>query len=234
MAGQYIMSKMPADENDNEPSGISKSEAGGIDTLEQKLDGILDNQVVLLKRIEKLELMFNEVLNLNRFLEEDENMTLEPFEPIDDVEELIKLEEILKDKVVFDKYVDSLRNICLEINNAIDNCYLLVDWFFTRKFMTKCSWSGASRQQNVKKIPLRTYENVIELFFQIIRLENNTFTMNDCKIFFLTVLKNAYRRNNDGYPPIRQSKTKNMISRCKTTKVVNTQEEEEEEESEKE
>lgn len=185
---------------------------------QENLAMIIQNQEKILQRISKIEVMFDEFVKVFTKKQDcivseknDNNIRLEPFQPIDNIENLQNLEDQLKNKNIFNEYIEKLTFICGKsnrIHRAIDNCYLLVDRFFTRQFMTICSWAGGSKN-DVEKIPFKIYKNIINLFFQVIYLSDNNFTMLECELFFKNVIKNSTRRNDNSRPTSRQSKTKN-------------------------
>lgn len=78
--------------------------------------------------------------------------------------------------------------------NGLNMCYILVDKFFERHFMVSCSWSGGSRGNNVKHA-FKKCQNILKVFFVIIRSVNQSFSIKFMEDFFKTVLKNAKKRN---------------------------------------
>ena len=89
--------------------------------------------------------------------------------------------------------------------HGFNNCYVLIDKFFSRKFMTFCSWDGGDRK-NSEKIPFKMYRNTINLFFRLIHLSDNDFTLTECEQFFKKVIHNSTRRSQSSM--IWASKTK--------------------------
>lgn len=86
---------------------------------------------------------------------------------------------------IFNEYVDKLSCICGKDTkiNGIDHCYMLVDKFYTRNFFTTCSWAGGAKATGTK-FAFKFYENVIVLFFELVHLADNRFTLE----FFSNVL----------------------------------------------
>lgn len=78
--------------------------------------------------------------------------------------------------------------------NGTKVAYLLLDKIFIRQFLTKISWTGCSRQKDVKKISFLKYKYCIESILKIINLADNRFTNEDLNSFFKRVLKNANLR----------------------------------------
>ncbi|XP_049533496.1 uncharacterized protein LOC125950003 [Anopheles darlingi] len=80
-------------------------------------------------------------------------------------------------------------------------CYQMVDYFFDRQFMTKCSWSGRSRRipeddSLVQKIGIYTYGNIIEMFHACVAVSDDTFTLNQIEAFFRQCLSHSKTRAN--------------------------------------
>lgn len=96
--------------------------------------------------------------------------------------------------------------------NGINCSYLLVDNFFTRQFMTYCSWAGGSRNTAGGKIPFKIYINTMSLFHTLVQRADKDFSMIHCQQFFKKVMKNSTRRNSCG-PITRTSRAKSRPSR---------------------
>ena len=133
--------------------------------------------------------------------------------PVNSVEELANLEESLKDDNVMRAYISNMKFVCGSEgkSNGVDCCYKLIDYFFTREFLTECSWTGNSRikdenkavnGQSVEgpdsggKIPLKFYRNVRTLFLKLIIEADKDFTELKCEEFFKRVMKNSKQRLN--------------------------------------
>nr|XP_023027971.1 uncharacterized protein LOC111516016 [Leptinotarsa decemlineata] len=204
----------------NKLNGITETlpKYQGFDTLENnikpKLIKILKNQDILLQKVAKLEVALSKMKNVIKNEKNHENMKVDNmFEPIDNIQDLNSLEDKLKDKDIFDEFLRKTNEICTlnrKISNtAKDDCCHVIDYFFTRNFMTQCSWTGACKERNMEKIPFKIYKNVIALFFEVIHLSNKTFTKQHCETFFKNVMKNSTRRNNNSATS-RQTKSKNL------------------------
>ncbi|XP_062535703.1 uncharacterized protein LOC134204912 [Armigeres subalbatus] len=74
----------------------------------------------------------------------------------------------------------------------------IVDHFFSRDFLMKCSWTGISRTSegapNNGKIPFMKYERMINLFHQTVLHSDPNYTLTDCKNFLHRCLKNSKQR----------------------------------------
>lgn len=133
------------------------------------------------------------------------------FSPIEEIEQLNSLEEKLKKQDVFQNYVEQLSHICGKSGKCkgFDVSYNLVDKIFSRNFLVLCSWAGGSRDKQ-EKIPFKFYKNIIHLFFEVVKLADNNFTLTDMEIFFKNVIRNSVKRNSSSN--MRSSKTKQRPS----------------------
>ncbi|XP_044744249.1 uncharacterized protein LOC123306345 [Coccinella septempunctata] len=204
---------------------------GGVSQLDDsKLDAILSNQALILEQIQKNETncltIFEKLATLEATLDhiwekqkscicknEVDSIPLisdgtEFIQQIDCLEDLKKLDEKLSDNIEMRRYIEKLSFICGRRGNGngLDNCYLLVDKLFTRKFMTLCSWAGGSRDKEKEKIPFKTFKNVINVFFKIIHLSDNDFSLRECEDFLKNVIRHSSRRNSTA--PTRCSRQK--------------------------
>ncbi|XP_065072813.1 uncharacterized protein LOC135697141 [Ochlerotatus camptorhynchus] len=75
----------------------------------------------------------------------------------------------------------------------------IIDYFFSRHFLLKCSWTGTSRtsgkgETKKQKIPFMKFDKTINLFYQTVVYSDPNYTLSDCKIFLHRCLKNAKQR----------------------------------------
>lgn len=197
---------------------VESSEATNInnnklDLIMTTLENVLENQHKIMKELSNFQVVFEMAMKKrnadNAVASSSQNSSkISPFQPIDCLEDLKEINEKLKDTEVFNEYVDRLSFICGRDTKikGIDHSYMLVDKFFTRKFFTLCSWAGGAKVPNTK-FPFKFYENVISLFFKLVRLADQRFTLEDCEDFFKSVIRNCVRRNNSSM--IRTSRSKN-------------------------
>ncbi|VEN50473.1 unnamed protein product [Callosobruchus maculatus] len=117
-------------------------------------------------------------------------------EPINTVEDMSSFNQKLSDNTIMKDFIQKMSYVCGKQGNGhgLNNCYILIDRLFTRKFMTLCSWAGGSRYQN-EKVAFKSFKNVIKLFFEVIRLSDDSFTMKDAEEFLKNVIRNSTRRN---------------------------------------
>ncbi|XP_055527039.1 uncharacterized protein LOC129719673 [Wyeomyia smithii] len=112
------------------------------------------------------------------------------------IEQLQELDSKLEDHLYTEnvkKYMmDKISNVADTVNGQ-NTCYELVDHFFDRKLMLKCSWTGASKNEN-PKCALRLYKNVLNTFFEIVKGINSSFNVKLMEHFFKSVTRNSKKR----------------------------------------
>ncbi|XP_062535017.1 uncharacterized protein LOC134204204 [Armigeres subalbatus] len=129
------------------------------------------------------------------------------FSPVDSLIELSALEKSLEDDKLMQKYLSGMSFICGATGKSqgMDCCYKLIDYFFTRKFLTQCSWTGMVRLGGSQpepstssdpgpKVPLKFYKSTRALFLNLIMQADKDFSEVDCEKFFKVVLKNSKQR----------------------------------------
>ncbi|XP_028148882.2 uncharacterized protein LOC126892395 isoform X2 [Diabrotica virgifera virgifera] len=136
--------------------------------------------------------------------QDDDNIQFE-FHAVSTSQELSQLEENLKDP----NYEKKVRNYFKKIignipdtSNGLDTCYSIVDYFFEKKFMVQCSWTGGSRS-NTEKCCIKNCKNILEVFFTIVQSSNKDFSKALLKKFIIGITRNAKKRSLTG--GIRQS-----------------------------
>ncbi|XP_045473413.1 uncharacterized protein LOC123679900 [Harmonia axyridis] len=181
-----------------------------LDTIMTTLETVLENQHKIMKELSNFQVVFEMTMKKKNASEShsQNNCDISPIRPIDSLETLKEFNEKLNDPEVFTEYVNRLSFICGRDTRmkGIDHGYLLVDKFFTRNFFTLCSWAGGARVPN-SKFGFKFYENVINLFFKLVHLADQKFSLEDCEDFFKGVIRNCVRRNNA--LNIRTSRSKN-------------------------
>lgn len=130
------------------------------------------------------------------------------FEPIDSLAVLEKLEAKLANKKEMEDLIQKFSYVCGRkgCGNGTNNCYILVDKIFSRKFMTLCSWAGGAKDPGKEKIPFKFFKNVIGLFFRVVRLSDEDFTLKNCEEFFKAVIRNSTKRNESSMTRTSRSK----------------------------
>ncbi|XP_049530385.1 uncharacterized protein LOC125948425 isoform X3 [Anopheles darlingi] len=165
--------------------------------------------------------------------------TFSLFSPVSCLLDLENLEELAKDK----NYVNCVKThiqgmlgarrmtqtSVLHQRNMSGNtrigqtyCLQIVDLFFTRFFMTQCTWAGVSiKPVTGKKIALREFLHVIDMFYETVRYVYPTFTKNDAESFLKQMSKHAKERF-ERYPPKRKTASRPRKVR-KTNILTNTE-----------
>lgn len=140
-------------------------------------------------------------------------------QPVNSLEELNALEETLKNDATMRNHIDGMCFICGNSgkSNGTDCCYKLIDYFVTRHFLLRCSWTGNARALNPKqstnsKVPLKFYKGFRKLFLKLVMLADKDFTEMDCESFFKRVMKNSKQRLE---AKINASKHKNRPTKLK-------------------
>nr|XP_029721171.1 uncharacterized protein LOC115262686 [Aedes albopictus] len=119
------------------------------------------------------------------------------FSPVSNIEAIHELEKHLADETYAKRFTSYMKKI---VGFVGDNCngmnisYTLVDHFFERSVMMKCSWSGASRSSAIK-LAIKNCSNILDTFFAIVRSVNMTFSRQLLEHFFKQVTRNAKKRS---------------------------------------
>ncbi|XP_058836255.1 uncharacterized protein LOC131692899 isoform X2 [Topomyia yanbarensis] len=174
---------------------------------------IIDNQNKMITVLAQLKASFDylneKVMQMESGPDKSasEVYTKDFFKPVESLEMLDDLESILKDETVISRYVKNMSYICgtTSKEDGIDCCYRLIDYFMTRQFLTRCTWTGISRDNTASvelneesepqmKIPFMTYRRVRLLFLKLVLQADSSFTAMKCDEFFKRVLKISKQR----------------------------------------
>lgn len=213
-------------ENQNEPSqffflansGPALSQTTNLAILQENQRIIMENQSKIMQALAKIQTnqeyamthchcrsTQNETVLTKQHVQHDQHVLT----PVGSVDELAALERALEDRKVVQQFSGGMSFICGITGKAqgTDCCYKLIDYFFTREFLTQCSWTGlvrlsdANSQQDpstsadgTAKVPLKFYKNIRALFLNLIMQADKDFSELDCEKFFKTVLKNSKQR----------------------------------------
>lgn len=115
-------------------------------------------------------------------------------------EDLDELEAKALDEQYKNELVQAVARIhgCNRIGEGATVSYQIIDFFFDRKFMLECSWSGESIKSGIHnhdaKIALSKYCNLIGLFHACVNVADSTYTQNECVQIIRMCLKNSKRR----------------------------------------
>lgn len=157
----------------------------------QKL--LLDNQLNMLNKLTHLSNQFTQFAR-RPFVIENVQRNENEFEQITNIGMLQNFEDMLKISDVKQEIRNKLNVVCSKgKGKGYNNCFMLVDTMFSRKFMTECSWLGGSRMEK-PKVSLKSFVNTLDLFFEIIHDSDETFTKMESEIFLKRVIKNSKPR----------------------------------------
>lgn len=181
------------------------------DTNKALLNQILGNQNIIIAQQAKLQTSLDSLVSLiaetaTKQTPEDTQIQEkkedgQSFKPIESPTELDHFEQKLNDLSFLNSVVSNMSLICGKTgkSNGIDSCYMLIDYFLTREFVSRCSWTGQSKNAEQKKTPLKFYKNFRKCFFNIILLADRDFSEVECETFFKRVLKNSVARKTQKY-----------------------------------
>lgn len=159
-------------------------------------------------------------------------------------EEFDAFEKKLKGEQFRLSLIDGMSFICGTTGRekGVNCAYKLIDYVFTREFLTKCSWTGAARTQHdsegdsetettadpassnepaKEKVPFKFYNRTRHFFLTLINKADSSFSELATDKFFKTVIKNSVQRLN---AKAQTSTTKNRPSNLKYKKKSGVQE----------
>ncbi|XP_050083576.1 uncharacterized protein LOC126570101 [Anopheles aquasalis] len=126
-----------------------------------------------------------------------------PFSPVSCLFEMEKLEELAKD-MHFVNYVKMQINRIVGLNvqegEGISYCWRIIDYFFTRFFMTQCTWSGRAgrikepSKSVEKKIRFKDFNYVINMFYVTANYADPLFSKEKSEGVLKRAIKNAIVR----------------------------------------
>ncbi|CAH0563051.1 unnamed protein product [Brassicogethes aeneus] len=161
-----------------------------------------ENQLKIMQQLAKLEVMLDSLASKSQnntcscktisessLLETKDDIF---FDQIDTSLELQELEAKLADQMNMEEYIKKFRYVFGRkgSSSGINNCYTLVDKLFSRQLFTLCSWAGGSRDGKEKN-PFKVFKNILNLFFRVVRLSDDSLTLKDCEEFFKGIIRNS-------------------------------------------
>lgn len=199
--------------------------------MTQTINVLMDNQKKMLHKLASLSVQIEyefskcdntkntDVVALGKSSNPIENEAF-VIKPIDSVKELEELESRLSDKQQKIQLLKQYSFICSQSDGKGATCaYKILDMFFTRDFLCKCSWTGGSRKSEDIKVPLKAFKNVLNFFHQLIRIWDQTYTVESNENFFKTVLKNSVKRKHS-----KNERASTKRRRTKKVKLINQNE----------
>ncbi|XP_021697162.1 uncharacterized protein LOC5571835 isoform X2 [Aedes aegypti] len=142
---------------------------------------------------------------VNRTIAQGNQPADPPLVPVKNLEDLEALQERARDERFVESVVHSL-GIVHGQGRSVGNGWTVslqtVDYFFDRRFLLRCSWTGSGRNkekagERISKIAFHKYDKVINLFYRVIVYSDPLFTYNDCMKFLHRCIRNAKARAAD-------------------------------------
>lgn len=193
--------------------GPTLSHTTNLDTIWENQRTIMENQSKIMQALAKIQTNQEYAMTHCQFPTTHTILPTQEVQhvltPVDSVDELKALERSLEDGKLEQQFLNGMSFICGITGKAqgTDCCYKLIDYFFTRQFLTQCSWTGmvrltdANSQQDPStsadtgaKVPLKYYKHIRALFLNLIMQADKDFSELACEKFFKTVLKNSKQR----------------------------------------
>ncbi|KXJ69572.1 hypothetical protein RP20_CCG026555 [Aedes albopictus] len=122
-------------------------------------------------------------------------------QPVKSLADLEQLEESCRSEDFVKRIVASIGRIHGHhryTGNGATVSLQIIDYFFSRDFMLKCSWTGISRASDTEtktnKIPFMKFDKTIDLFYQTVLYSDPIYAFSECKDFLHRCLKNAKQR----------------------------------------
>lgn len=152
-------------------------------------------------KLAKHDVQYNEILNkmadysvtttgTNR-----ECSVKERIPPLKTVEELFQLEDNLKNPEFRSIDFKIMSTLCSPGLGAkgTNVCYKIIDYFFSTELLTLVSWSGNSRDQNVK-VEFKFFAQTRHMFFSVIDNADPTISQLETDDFIKSIIKNSRQR----------------------------------------
>ncbi|XP_049536351.1 uncharacterized protein LOC125951515 [Anopheles darlingi] len=165
--------------------------------------------------IETFESLIEQVTQTEHCIQQQPEYTLVPVDSFQDLERLeadaSSAEFVRVIRSNFAKQHEDLQN-----ESGASMCYHVIDQFFSRTFLTTCSWTGAAKnragtEKYITKIPLAAFPNTIQLFYLIVSDVDPRFTFEKVEKFLRHCCCHAVQRS-------RQKRVKKSIPRAKLKK----------------
>ncbi|XP_058811161.1 uncharacterized protein LOC131676049 [Topomyia yanbarensis] len=133
---------------------------------------------------------------------ESKKIPLTPVKSLDDMESLEKQSK--NDQFVQSvvQFLGSMHGKHRTYGEGATVCLQVINYFFEREFLMKCSWSGISRNKKdneniISKIPFHKFGGVIDLFHKVVLFSDPSFSKVQCEQFLHRCLRNAKQRYED-------------------------------------
>ncbi|XP_055604596.1 uncharacterized protein LOC129752838 [Uranotaenia lowii] len=151
-----------------------------------------------------------------------------PLQPVKSLADLEALEDRCRDRKFVQATVASLGMLHGQnrfYKQGATVSLQIIDYFFCRAFLTKCSWTGASRTSTSaagskqQKIPFIKFDKTINLFYRTVQYSDPLYSLDECKSFLHRCLKNSKQRF------LEMSGTRKPVSRQRKRKAVESEDE---------
>lgn len=177
-----------------------------LDGMKQDIHKLFENQNKILFKLTQTCTQFEEFIKASCKQTKHENIP--GIKPISNLEELQDLEFMLRDPDFRAELKNKIDVLCSKgKNRGTNNAYALIDVLIQRSFLCQCSWAGGSKTES-SKICLKSFTNIIDLFFSVIHESDPDFKKPDCEKFLKTILKNSRQR-------LASKQTRLSITRCR-------------------
>lgn len=119
--------------------------------------------------------------------------------PLDTVEELEKFNQDILNNISFKASLKKFLTNIGGTSGVFDGqktTYKLVDTVFNPNVLVNYTWTGISRNKDIKKIPFQKYNGIIDLFLEVVLMADNRFNKDKLvNVFRDGILKHAKKRS---------------------------------------
>uniref|UniRef100_A0A3F2YQ54 DUF4806 domain-containing protein n=1 Tax=Anopheles albimanus TaxID=7167 RepID=A0A3F2YQ54_ANOAL len=121
--------------------------------------------------------------------------------PVDSLEDLKRLEASASSeefvRIVRSDFAKKHEHLPRGYGDSLS--YQVIDQFFTRPFLTMCSWTGSMKhgpgeESRHSKIPMVSFNNTIQLFYHIVNDVDPSYTLEKTENFFKKCCRHAIQR----------------------------------------
>ncbi|XP_050081719.1 uncharacterized protein LOC126568996 [Anopheles aquasalis] len=150
--------------------------------------------------LESLESLIEQVTQKDHNLSQQQEEY--PLVPVESLEGLERLEADASSaefvRVIRSNFAKKHEDLQGESGTSI--CYYVIDQFFTRAFLTTCSWTGAAKnragsKKYITKIPLAAFPNTVQLFYLVVNDVDPKYTFEKVEKFLRQCCCHAGQRS---------------------------------------
>lgn len=180
---------------DNSTIGLNNNESfSRLESLALANNDILATLKTSIDEILKVSL--NQINQNNNFPVQKTYQEIKNNLPIKCIAEMEELEQKLKNDEFKTQFVQVLSKYG-GITGLVKSkafIYKLFDVLFERNFISKCSWTGASKLKDFEKYNFKKFSTILKIFFEIVYLADTNYSISENELFFKKVLKNSQKR----------------------------------------